>query len=102
MFKLIISLFLKNKKLTRKQVIEQYAKGRRSFKKEDLSNLDLSFVKLSSAVKSRANLTGTNLYCSNLCGTNLYNANLSGANMINAVLDYSSLDRTLRDGLYLC
>jgi hypothetical protein len=48
-------------KLTREQVIEQYNKGRRNFRGEDLSGLDLSNLDFRGADLSDANFHGADL-----------------------------------------
>jgi len=93
--------------MTKEELLQQYAEGKRDFSGADLyeaflsgANLiraDLSRANLSRANLSRANLSGANLTAANLSLANLSGANFSRVNFSRAVLYKADLSGA---GLY--
>jgi uncharacterized protein YjbI with pentapeptide repeats len=83
--------------MTVEELLEKYAFGVTDFSGVDLSEANLSGIKLSGANFTRANLSVVNLSGANLSGANLSYAKLnvarlSGANLSDAILNNASLN----------
>ena len=70
-----------------------WGKSRANLSGANLYGANLSGANLYGANLSRANLSGANLYGANLSGANLYGANLSRANLSGANLSRANLSR---------
>ena len=75
-----------------KELLEQYAAGKRIFHQSDLRQIilcgaDLSEADLSGANLRNANLQFTNLFAANLSAANLKGVNLNEANLQKALFD---------------
>jgi serine/threonine-protein kinase len=84
-------------KLDAPSVISYYAKGRRDFGEQNLSNLNLQKANLSGGNFHQANLTKINFQGANLSNTDFGRSSLSGAllrdaNLVRAYLSYADLE----------
>jgi uncharacterized protein YjbI with pentapeptide repeats len=83
--------------MTLEELLEKYAAGVTNFRGVDLSEANLSGIKLSGADFSQANLSVVNLSGANLSGTNFSDAKLNvarlrGAHLEEAILNNASLN----------
>lgn len=83
--------------MTVEELLEKYASGVLDFSGVNLSEANLSGIKLSGANLSQANLSIVNLSGANLCEANLSHAQMNvarlrGANLVGANLNHASLN----------
>ena len=83
--------------LTRKEVLEWLAEGKKDFSETDIRKANLMKIDFTDCALRNCNLSYSNLKDSNftnadLAGASLWNANLEGANFTNANLEDADLD----------